>query len=94
MSTSGPAPQTFYTPELLAKLGHWSAAAFQGVKPETIAHALHQAGIGIVDLDRHRCLVDERVYESALHRAHAAEERAASVAAQMQAETAFFNGET
>lgn len=77
----------YYTPELLEKLGRWSAAAFRGVRPEAIAHALREAGIGIVDLDRQRHLIDERVYESALQRAHAAEEKAQ--AAQQRAETVF-----
>jgi hypothetical protein len=67
----------YYTPELLAKLGAWSAKAFRGTRPEAIALALREAGIGIVDLDRTRHLIDERVYESALLRARAAEERAA-----------------
>jgi hypothetical protein len=59
-----------FTPELLYKLGRWSAAAFRGVKPETIAAALHGHGVGVIDLDRQRCLVDERVYESVLGREH------------------------
>jgi hypothetical protein len=39
----------------------------------------------VVDLDRQRCLVDERVYESALHRLHLAEQRAAAAEAQLAA---------
>lgn len=67
----------YFTPELLAKLGRWAAtaAAFNGTNAEAIAIALREAGIGIVDLDRTRHLIDERVYESALHRLHAAEAR-------------------
>ena len=39
MSSAIPA-RDYYTPELLAKLGPCSAAAFRGTRPEAIAHAL------------------------------------------------------
>ncbi|WP_428673633.1 hypothetical protein [Reyranella sp.] len=67
----------FFTAELLAKLGRWADDAGVVKTPERIAASLREHGIGIVDIDRHRHLIDERVYESALLRARAAEEKAA-----------------
>jgi hypothetical protein len=58
------------TPELLAKLG--PAIAEAAVRTGTGADAaavLRRHGIGVVDLDRQRCVIDERVYEGALFRA-------------------------
>lgn len=82
---SGVVATDVFTPELLAKLGKWSAPMFQGVRPEKIAVALRAAGIGLVDLDRQRFTIDERVYESALHRLRLAEQRAAEAEAQLAA---------
>lgn len=61
------------TPELLEKLG--VAGSCLSINAEMIeltaprlVRILRENGIGVVDLDRHRCTIDERVYESALHR--------------------------
>lgn len=74
----------FYTPELLDKLGRWTDDAGVTTIPERIATTLRAAGIGIVDLDRTRHLVDERVYESTLHRLHLAEARATDLAKEVE----------
>jgi hypothetical protein len=56
-----------YTRKLLDKLEELLADAC-GMDVRMFAAEAHRMGIGLVDLDRQRCLIDERVYESALHR--------------------------
>lgn len=76
MSDRGIPAGDAFTSELLARLGRWSAEAGVRTTPEALALGLRAHGIGVVDLDRVRHLIDERVYESALLRARQAEERA------------------
>jgi len=38
--------------------------------PQAFALAARRHGIGLVDPERHRCWIDERVYEGALWRGH------------------------
>lgn len=73
MTDRGIPPGDAFTPELLARLGRWSAEAGVRATPEALALGLRAHGIGVVDLDRVRHLIDERVYESALLRARQAE---------------------
>lgn len=75
----------YFTPELLAKLGRWKANAWPVRTPAEIAISLREAGIGIVDLDRTRHLIDERVYESALLRARNAEDKTQQAGTEAQA---------
>lgn len=56
------------TAELLAKLAAVLEQPHIGVGPVEFVARARDAGIGLVDLDRQRCLIDERVYESALNR--------------------------
>ncbi len=66
------------TPELLPRVeAAWSevaAAGIAGVKDESFAMVIVRIfrahDIGLVDPERQRCLVDERVYEGVLHRSH------------------------
>jgi hypothetical protein len=56
-------------PALLAKLERWlEDTAVERMLTTAVIRSLREAGIGLVDLDRQRCVVDERVYESALRR--------------------------
>lgn len=58
------------TPELEGKLADLLSIDRNILLVETrrFVQLAHQHGIGVVDLDRQRCLIDERVYEGALHR--------------------------
>lgn len=58
------------TPELEGKLADLLSIDRHILLVETrrFVQFAHQHGVGVVDLDRTRCVIDERVYESALHR--------------------------
>ena len=64
------------TPELEGKLADLLSIDRNILLVETrrFVQLAHQHGIGVVDLDRQRCLIDERVYEGALHRLHLAQQ--------------------
>jgi hypothetical protein len=40
------------------------------IDPQTVAHAFRKKGLALIDPDRQRALIDERVYEGALWRGH------------------------
>lgn len=73
-------PVPIYTAELLSTFGETIAAYRRvhsgGIDPRRLANALFNSGIALVDRDRRSALIDERVYSSALERAHAADRRA------------------
>lgn len=57
-----------YTRELIAKLDRALAEIIEAGADCDPASILAANGVGVVDLSRQRCLVDENVYAGALHR--------------------------